>query len=667
MTVSRGKLVGVALVIVATTVWLYWPSVHGEFLSEDDSEYLRQAERVHGLTWNSVKWAFTTTAPYYHPLPRLSHVLDYQIWGINAAGHHATSVILHALNAALVFGFLWTLLGATSLSTGERLAMALGVALAFAIHPFQSESVAWMSGRTQLLCTTFGIGCLWAYAAGSRRWVVWGLFVLAVLSKPMAVSLPFVMLAMDYFPLRRYERIGWGRLLREKVVLIGLGAAAAAAAMITESQKGGLIVPLEKIRLSERVLLMFQSLMFYPWKLVWPTGLSPYYPLHLGLSPGHWPVLVSMSVLGVGIITGLVVWAWQRLPALAASWGAYVMLILPLSGLMPTGLQSVELRYAYLTILPLLLMAGGAAAWAWRRSRTVARVALIGLLGCELCGFGLRTRSLIPVWHDDETWWRAPVKEFPDSELAHLNLGNVLLQAGRLQEAIAHYEQALRINPDLADTHNNLGTALGQTGKIEEAIAHYEQALQIDPDLADAHVNLGVALAKVGKPDDAIRHYQEALRLRPDWAEAHINLGNALLTQGKGRDAMAHYEAALRLKPDSAEAHINLGNALLTQGKGRDAIAHYEEALRLKPDSAEAHDNLGIALAQAGRLPEAMKHWEQALKLKPDDVEAHMNLGNALQGQGRTPEAIEHYQQALKLRPDYIPAKNALTRLQARQ
>lgn len=222
MNASRIKLVGVALGIFVVTVWLHWPSVHGEFLDVDDKEYLRQSERWNGLTWNAVKWAFTSMDPYYHPLPRLSHVLDYQLWGKNAAGHHATSVFLHALNAALVFGFLWTLLGAVSLTTGERLAMALGVTVAFAIHPFQVESVAWMSGRTQLLCATFGIGCLWAYAAGARRWVVWGLFALALLCKPTAVSLPFAMLAMDYFPLRRHERFGWGRLLWEKAAMIAL-------------------------------------------------------------------------------------------------------------------------------------------------------------------------------------------------------------------------------------------------------------------------------------------------------------------------------------------------------------------------------------------------------------------------------------------------------------
>src|ERR1039458_2522558 len=188
----------------------------------DDDLYLRQAMRLNGLTWNAFQWAFTETQPYYHPLPRLSHVLDYQIWGTNAAGHHATSVVLHALNAALVFGFLWTLLAAASLTTGERLLTALGVAVVFAVHPLQVESVAWMSGRTQLLCTTFGIGSLWAYASGARRCAVWALFVAALFCKPLAVSLPFAMLATDYW---QRQKLGWVQLFRRNAALIAVGVA----------------------------------------------------------------------------------------------------------------------------------------------------------------------------------------------------------------------------------------------------------------------------------------------------------------------------------------------------------------------------------------------------------------------------------------------------------
>ena len=282
----------------------------------DDDKYLQQAERLHGLTWDAVEWAFTDTQPYYHPLPRFSHLLDYQIWRTNAAGHHATSVVVHALNAALVFGFLWTLLGAASLATGERLAMALGVAVVFAIHPLQVESVAWMSGRTQLLCTTFGVGCLWAYVSGARRWVVWTLFAGALLSKPMAVTLPFVMLVIDYFPLRRYERMGWVPLFREKAGLIAFGLAVAAFTVISESHNGGMLVPLAVIHWPQRVFLVAQSLLFYPWKLVWPVSLEPFYPLLSDPSSRLLPVLPM--VLGVGFIVGLCIWRGRRTPALLA-------------------------------------------------------------------------------------------------------------------------------------------------------------------------------------------------------------------------------------------------------------------------------------------------------------------------------------------------------------
>ena len=179
MSVRRTTFIGLGLAVFAGTLWLHWPSLHGSFLRVDDVEYLRQSQRWNGLTWNAVKWAFTSTESYYQPLPRLSHVLDYQIWGMNAAGHHATSVVLHALNAALVFGFLWTLLGATSLTNRERLMLAWGVALVFAVHPLQTESVAWMAGRTQLLCTTFLLCGLWTYVANPRQSAVWGWYIAA--------------------------------------------------------------------------------------------------------------------------------------------------------------------------------------------------------------------------------------------------------------------------------------------------------------------------------------------------------------------------------------------------------------------------------------------------------------------------------------------------------
>ncbi len=694
--VSRTVLVGVALTIFAGALWLYWPSTHGGFLKVDDAEYVRQSMHCDGLTWNAVKWAFTSTDAYYQPLVRLSHFLDYQIWGINAAGHHATSVFLHALNAALVFGFLWTLLGATFLTTGERLSVAVWAAIVFAIHPLQTESVAWMAVRTQLLCTMFGISSLWAYTVGLRRRVVWGLYVAALLCKPTAVSLPFVMLAIDYFPLRRHERLGWERLVREKVVMIALAGMMAVATVTTESREDGPMAPVVAVPLSARVFRAFESLTFYPWKLDWPSHLSPNYVSDVPLGP--WTMLAS--VLTVVIVSATTVMERRRLPMLAAAWGAYLVLALPMSPLMPKGRQVVAMRYAYEAMLPLLLLVGAAGVWLWRRSTPAVRGLLVGLLACELCAFAIATRRLIPDWHDDETMHRATLVEFPDSEEAnrvlatelsdqeragealdyaqrgvdiapqvceaHVILGFVLCQLGRFPEAIRQEEQALQIDPYSASANFDLGWILMKLGKVPEAVEHYEQALRLKPDYAEAHNDLGNIFLREGKLNDAIGHYQQALRITPDSARAQDNLGLALARTDKIEEAVAHFELALRINPDYAEARYNLGNALLREGKVSDAIGHYKRALRTKPNDARTHNNLGLALARTGKIGEAIAHFELALRINPDYAEAHDNLGLALEKLGRTTEAIGHYEQALKLRPDFASTRNALARLQGR-
>ena len=524
----------------------------------DDDEYLRQAARLQGLSWNAIQWAFTSTEPYYHPLPRLLHVLDYQTWGSNPKAHHATSVVLHALNAGLVFGFLWALLGTVAtLTTGERLAVVLGVALVFAIHPLQVETIAWMAVQTQLLCAAFGIGCLWAHITGANRWVVVALFVAALLSKPIAVSLPFVMLAMDYFPLRRFERVSLWRLLREKAVLLSLVVTAAVATMTFESSRGGgLMVSPERISLLQHVLLTMQSLAFYPWKLVLPIGLAPYYPLSWGLSLPL-PLVLASTLFVVGV-TILSVYYRRRVPALVAGWGAYVMLVLPVSGLVQVGAQAVASRYAYLAVLPLLLLVAGAAVWLWRRCATTARLVLACLFVCELCCLGLSTRCQIPNWHSDETLWRAALVQFPDSAMAQYDLAAALANQGRMQEEIEHYEAALRIDPNIAPAHNNLAVLLAGQGKQQEAIGHYEEALRINPNYAAAHHNLAVALATLGRVQEEIEHYEAALRIDPNNAAAHNNLAVTLAQLGRKQEAIGHFEEALRINPDDAEVRSNL-------------------------------------------------------------------------------------------------------------
>ncbi|MGO9246051.1 MAG: tetratricopeptide repeat protein, partial [Verrucomicrobiia bacterium] len=372
-----------------------------------------------------------------------------------------------------------------------------------------------------------------------------------------------------------------------------------------------------------------QSLVFYPSKLLWPSHLAVMYPMRfLALSQG-W---VLAWVVTVVMVTVVAVYERRRNPVLLATCGAYAALLLPVSGLLPTDSQVVEQRYAYMTMLPLLLLAGAAGVWVWRRSTTVACVALVGLAIGQLCALGTRTRDVIPDWHDQETLGRVAITESPDSEMLNRGIAMGLLDQGRASEALAYAQRDVEIAPQLWLSHMTLGHVLGRLGRLPEAMAEDEQALRMNPDSAEAHYNFAVALAEVGRVQEAITHYEQALQINPDFAEAHVNLGVVLVGMGKPADA----------------------------------IRHYEEALRIEPDSAEAHNNLGAVLQRMGKLPEAVGEYEQALRSKPDYVEAHFNLGLALENMGRTPEAIAQYEQALRLNPDLTAAKNALARLQAR-
>jgi tetratricopeptide (TPR) repeat protein len=322
-------------------------------------------------------------------------------------------------------------------------------------------------------------------------------------------------------------------------------------------------------------------------------------------------------------------------------------------------------HFQYLACIgPITLVAGACAAICQRtgpRGRdlgTLAAAAVLLLLGVS-------TWQQTHVYQDVETLWRDTLTKNPKAWLAHNNWGVVLAQKGKLQEAMEHYEQALRFKPNYADAYYNLGNSLSQAGRIEDAIGRYEQALRIYPDHAEAHNNLGLALDRAGRPQEAMEHWEQALRIKPHMAEAHYNLGNSLSQLNKLEDAIGHYEQALRFKPDYAEAHYNLGIALAILGRAQEAIGHWQQELRIKPDDAEAHYNLGIVLAKTGRPDEAIGHYEQALQLKPDNADAHYRLALALKGRGRFEAAIAHYRKALELEPRPILAQNGLAWLLA--
>ncbi len=369
-----------------------------------------------------------------------------------------------------------------------------------------------------------------------------------------------------------------------------------------------------------------------------------------------------------GVLTNIpLVWfvlaaplAWRgRSGAVDGSLRWFVMAVALLFGIcaFTTGLyNSAIIRYEveFLPALVLLAVIGVLALERWLVGRPGHRMAgpVVRWGWCLLLSLSVMFNLLATV---------GPSAEW------HYDMGAMLVRQGKVQEAIRHWEQASRLNPDSPVMHNNLGAALLGQGRLREAISHFEQALRIKPDYAEAHYNLGLALAQLGQMQQALEQYEQALHLQPDYAEAHNSIGLLLVRQGRLPEAIRHWEQALRVNPDFAEALNNLGLALMGQGRRQEAIEHYEQALRIKPDYAEAHHNLAIALDHAGRVPEAIDHYEQALRIKPDLAEVHYNLGVALKKLGRTAEAIEHYELALRIQPDFVEAKDALALAQAVQ
>ena len=369
-----------AAATAALTILAHWPAVHNGFVHWDDPFYLGKVSQLKRISPESLAWIATALPGYYQPFAWFSHLVDFQIWGWNLAGHHATSILLHGVNTALVCILVWMLTGTVgNLSPSIRLAMAAGVALAFGIQPLQVESVAWLAERKTVLCGMFSLLSLCAYAvavSGDVRrhwwWTTVALFLAALLSKPMAVSLPIVMLAMDYYPLRRQTRLGWRRLIREKWILLATGVALGIVTIVSQSHAGA-VTGLGGFGVMARGFVAARNILFYVWKLIWPAWLSPYYPLEGKIPLGD--VEFVGSLVGVIAFTALAFWRRRQIPVLWSAWWAYLALIAPVSGLLQVGAQGAGDRFMYLAMIPLLILAATGVVWLWRYFSGMGRCA----------------------------------------------------------------------------------------------------------------------------------------------------------------------------------------------------------------------------------------------------------------------------------------------------
>ncbi len=647
---------GICLLLAAATWLVFGQTVHDQFVNFDDPAYIYENPIVQqGVTVAGLHWALTYgEIGHWHPLTWFSHMLDCQLYGLKAGGHHLTNVLLHLITVILLFlllrkttGFLWR---------------SAFVAAVFAIHPLRAESVAWVAERKDVLSGVFFLLTLGAYVRSVRHppsliryGAVLGFFTLGLLSKNMLVTTPFVLLLLDYWPLGRLTNATpqvWFHRVAEKIPLLVLSVlSCVATALVPEKMAAGDQLPFA-LRMENAVV----SQVTYLWQLIHPTGLACLYPnptSHLPL----WQTAGSLAmILG---ITG-VAYAFRRTrPWLIVGWLWCLGMMIPVMGIVQISYYSHADRYTYLPQIGLVL------ALTWLAAEVCAarpgrRLLLGGGAAVILTALIFRAHAQTAYWRNSEALWRHTLACTTDNLIAQNDLGDALVQQGQLEEAITRFQTALQIKPGYAEAHYNLGNALVQQGKAAEAIVQYQLAVQDKPTYVEARNNLANTLIKQGNLDEAIAQFQQALQLKPDRAESHYNLANALFQKGRMEEAVAQFQKVLQIEPGHAGALNNLGYAFLQMGRGDEAIAEFQQAVQLKPDRAEAHFNLGYALLQIGRVEEAITRFQKVLQLKPGYAEAHYHLADALVRQGKAEEAIAHYQQALKLKPNYLEAENDL-------
>ncbi len=673
---------GVCLVLGLLTFALYWPATQHKFVNFDDPLYVTENSRVQsGLSWAGVIWAFTTRhACNWHPLTWISHMIDCQLYGLNPGGHHLSNVLFHIANSMLLYVLLTWMTG-----RGWRSAC---VAALFAWHPLHVESVAWIAERKDVLSTFFWILTLMAYVqyvkkpSRSRYLAVLLLFAFGLMSKPMVVTLPFVLLLLDYWPFGRFVSFrgaaqmnlsafpeqshstasavvsgsdeSVAHLVREKLPFFALALAAGIVTFWIQSAAGA-VSPLNVIPLPSRIANALLVYWGYISKTLWPVDLAPVYPY-----PGHWPIgWVIGSALALLTISSWFVLRARKNPWLIVGWLWYLGTLVPVIGLVQVGSQSMADRYMYIPSIGLfIVMVWGLSDLLESRPR---KRELLGVLGAaSLAGCLFITRLQLGNWQDGERLFRHALRVTTNNYIAYGCLGKALEDQGRRDEALFLYQESVRLEPDLPDGQYNLGTALMKEGKLEEAVGHLRIAVNGNPKVASAQNNLGNALLKLGRLDEAAAHLGKAVLLDPDDAEIHYNLGTVLLTQSKVSDAIVQFTQALQLKPDYEQAHANLAVALIREGRVGEAVPHFSEAVRLDPNNAAMRFNLGLALMEQNKPKEAAVQFSEVLRLRPDDAATHYRLAVALARERETREAILHYQQALRLQPDFPDALNDL-------
>ncbi|UCC23106.1 MAG: tetratricopeptide repeat protein, partial [Planctomycetota bacterium] len=649
----------ICLALACVTLAVYWQVLSCEFITFDDPHYVTENHYVRtGFTLSNIKWAFTPAVfGYWHPLTWLSHMLDCHLFGVSPVMHHLINLLIHVANSLILFLVFKRMTGAVFSSAF--------VAAVFALHPLNVESVAWVTERKNVLSTLFWLLTMWVYTDYVRRGgllrysVALLLFALGLLAKPMLVTLPFVLLLLDYWPFERfrpgrnfdeigkdnekggvssvseYRRPVLARLILEKVPFFALSLISAYLSSLSV-RRLGINVSTKLVPVRLRIANALTSYMSYIGKMLWPRKLAVFYP-YPDTVP-LWQAIVALLVLIC--ISVLMIWVFRSRRYPAVGWLWYLGALIPVSGLVQAGLwPAMADRWAYVPLVGLFtIIAWGVPdllAKLRHRNIVLGTTALMVLLALSVC-----TNLQLRHWRSSIALFQHTIEVTEDNYQAHFSMIKPLRQQGRTAGAIEHGYKALKINPNYPSAHNSLGAVLIDSGEINKAIAHLRRALQLKPDFPAAHVNLGAALFKQGDLDEATRHFYEALQLDTNSFGAHINLATIFMQLGEIEKAVEHYTEAARIKPDFVDAHNNLGYALARQGRFNEAVRHYSKALRIGPESAGLHNVLAVVLTKQGKIDQAITHFKQALRLDPDaeDVRANLNAILALMKQAEPNE-----------------------------
>jgi tetratricopeptide (TPR) repeat protein len=568
---------------------------------------------------------------------------------------------LHALNAALLFLILRGMTGAFWRSAV--------VAALFALHPLRVESVAWVAERKDVLSTLFWMLTVWAYVRYADKWrvksgewrVFYGLsllfFVLGLMSKPMLVTLPIILMLLDFWPLQRLQQGARAR-IKEKIPFFVLAAASSVVTFLVQ-RHGGAVSSLTRVPLETRMGNMFISYVRYLGKVFWPAGLSPLYP-----PAGHWP---WWEVLGAAVALGSIsAWVVRRArsqPYLAVGWFWFVIMLVPVIGLVQVGLQSMADRYSYVASVGVLIMVvWGANEWIEAQRWVLGMVAALALGTCTVL-----TPRQVAYWRDSETLFQRVLKVTDNNYVAYDDMGAELLSRGKMEAAMPYFQRALNIHSNFDLAHDHLGRTLAGLGKYQEAANEYMQALSLNPQMASTHGNLAYAYLKLDKFNDALMEALTASRSLPNAPEPLLYAANALVGLRRRAEAAQGFEACLKLRPELAAAHFDYAMMLASEGQMESALKHLQAAVRLKPNDAAIHSNLGATLAGFGRIKEAETEFRAASQLNPEDSRIQRNLARALLENGQLEEATLHYATSVKLNGDDADSRGGFAMALERQ